>query len=82
VTQEGYPAQLCCALLGLSRLGFYAWKKQPAKLISAQELKLYHTARDLFRKSRESFGSRELMKVLRKKHFNVGRAKTRSTCVS
>ena len=70
--------QLCCTLLGLSRSGFYAWRKRPAKLISAQELKLYYTAKDLFGKSRESLGSRELMKVLRKNNFNVGRAKTRS----
>ena len=78
MTQEGYPVQLCCALLGLSRSGFYAWKKRPAKLISAQELALYRTARELFGKSRQSLGSRELMKILRKKGFNVGRAKTRS----
>lgn len=78
MVQEGYPVQLCCTLLGLSRSGFYAWRKRPAKLISAHELKLYYTAKDLFSKSRESLGSRELMKVLRKKHFNVGRAKTRS----
>jgi len=78
VTQEGYPVKFCCALLGLSRSGFYAWRKRPAKLISAQELALYSVARERFRKSRESLGSRELMKVLRKKGFDVGRAKTRS----
>lgn len=78
MVQEGYPVQLCCSLLELSRSGFYAWRKRPAKLISAQELKLYYTAKDVFDKSRESLGSRELMKVLRKKNFNIGRTKTRS----
>ncbi len=78
MTQEGYPVRLCCALLGLSRSGFYAWKKRPAKLITAQEFALYRTARESFRESRESLGSRELMKVLRQKGFDVGRIKTRS----
>ncbi len=72
------PVKFCCTLLGLSCSGFYAWRKRPAKLISAQELTLYSVARERFRKSRESLGSRELMKVLRKKGFNVGRAKTHS----
>ena len=63
--------QLCCTLLGLSRSGFYAWRKRPAKLISAQELKLYYTAKDLFGKSRESLGSRELMDVFERCYGSV-----------
>lgn len=78
MVQEGYSVQLYCSLLQHSRSGFYAWRKRSAKLISAQELKLYYTAKDVFDKSRESLGSRELMKILCKKSFNIGRTKNRS----
>jgi putative transposase len=77
VAKEGHCVKRCCALLGLSRSGFYAWKARPAKLISAHELSLYRTAKELFRRSRNSLGSRELMKKLRTQGFDIGRAKTR-----
>lgn len=77
MAKEGHCVKRCCALLGLSRSGFYAWKARPAKLISAHELSLYRTAKELFRRSRNSLGSRELMKKLRTQGFDIGRAKTR-----
>ena len=44
-----------------------------AKLISAEELHLNRRAKALFGHSRESLGSRELMKKLREEGFDVGR---------
>lgn len=69
---------LCCQALGLSRSGYYAWKQRPARLISADTLKIYRKAKQLFRESRNSLGSRELMSALRKQGFTVGRYKTRT----
>ena len=69
---------LCCQALGLSRSGYYAWEQRPAQLISADTLMLYRQAKQLFEESRNSLGSRELMKALRKQGFTVGRYKTRT----
>jgi len=65
-------------MVNVSRSGYYAWVKRPAKLISADELKLYRRARELFDNSRQSLGSRELMKKLREEGFNIGRYRTKT----
>jgi len=67
-----------CRILEVSTSGYYAWRRQPCKLITANELHLYRRAKDLFRKSRDSLGSRELAKKLREEGFMVGRYRTRS----
>lgn len=69
---------LCCKALGLSRSGYYAWEQRPSKLISADTLRLYRKAKQLFAESRNSLGSRGLMKALRQLGFVVGRHKTRT----
>ena len=58
--------------------GYYAWKKRPGVLISADDLRLYRKAKELFKASRESLGSRELSKKLKSEGFNVGRERTRT----
>jgi len=60
----------------VSSSAYYAWLKNPRKLIDAQTLKLYRCAKDLFAESRNSLGSRELTKVLRKEGFNITRYRT------
>jgi len=76
--QEGYSVSLCCKALGLSRSGYYAWEKRPAQLITKDTLMLYREAKRLFKESRYSLGSRELMKALRKQGYFIGRYKTRT----
>lgn len=65
-------------MVGLSRSGYYAWVKRPAKVISAEELQLYRRAKALFAASRQSLGSRELMNKLREEGFQVGRYRTQT----
>ena len=62
----------------VSRSAYYAWKKRPAKLITAQELHLYRRAKALFEVSRNSLGSRELSKKLCEEGFKIGRHATRT----
>lgn len=69
---------MCCEAFGVSRSGYYAWKKRPAKLVTAETLNLYRDAKQLFYESRESLGNREMMKALRKKGHVIGRYKTRT----
>lgn len=56
---------------------FYAWKARPPTLINAVELQMHRRAKELFRASRDSLGSRELGKKLREEGFNIGRQRTR-----
>ena len=62
----------------MSRSAFYDWLERPAKIISEEELNMYRTARQLFKRSRGSLGSRQLCKNLRLAGFKVGRHRTRS----
>jgi len=57
----------------VSSSAYYAWLKKPGELISAQTLRLYRRAKVLFKASRNSLGSRELAKALRKEGFQITR---------
>ena len=76
--QEGYPVNMLCTMLKVTTSAYYAWRKRPYKLITADELHLYRRAKELFKKSRNSLGSRELAKKLNEEEFAIGRYKTRS----
>jgi putative transposase len=60
------------------RSGFYAWLKRLCKIITEAELNLHRCSKKLFQDSRQSLGSRQLMKQLRKEGFRVGRYKVQS----
>lgn len=60
---------------------YYDWHKRPGKLISADVLHLYRRMKALFTRSRDSLGSREMMKKLRGEGFTIGRYKVRSLMV-
>jgi putative transposase len=66
-----------CRVMGVSPSAYYVWVKRPGQLISADTLHLHRRARTLFNDSRQSLGSRELMKKLREEGFQVGRYKVR-----
>lgn len=61
----------------VSSSGFYAWKNQVKKPIDLKEQLLQTRMKSLFKESRRSLGSRQLMKKLRKEGFKIGRYKTR-----
>ena len=62
----------------VSTSAYYDWNKRPGKLISADALHLYRRMKALFKRSRDSLGSREMMKKLREEGFVIGRYKVRS----
>mgnify|MGYP001269827814 CR=1 FL=1 len=66
-----------CLVMGASPSAYYALVKRPGQLISADTLHLHRRAKTLFNDSRQSLGSRELMKKLREEGFQVGRFKVR-----
>jgi putative transposase len=57
----------------VGKLAYYDWSQRPAKVINAETLHLYRRAKALFKASRESLGSRELVKKLRKEGIVVER---------
>jgi putative transposase len=65
-------------MVSVSRSAYYAWACRPATLISADELQLYRRVKQLFTASRQSLGSREMMKKLREEGFELGRYRTRT----
>lgn len=69
---------MLCRVMQVSRAGYYTWCKRPAKLITANELQLYRRMKVLFKASRNSLGSRELVKALRKEGFDIGRYRART----
>ncbi len=58
---------MSCKVMRVCKSAYYAWRKRPAIMISAQTLNLHRRAKALFEASRDSLGSRELGKKLRKK---------------
>lgn len=76
--QEGIPIRLLCKTMTVTPSAYYAWLKNPPKLITADELHLYRRAKKLFKESRDSLGSRELSKKLKQECFDCGRYKTRN----
>ena len=62
----------------VSRSAYYDWRQRPATLIDADELHLNRRMKALFEQSRESLGSREMMKKLREEGIDIGRYKVRT----
>ena len=62
----------------VSTSAHYVWLKRPGQLISADVLHLHRRIKALFKQSRESLGSREMMKKLREEGFQIGRYKVRN----
>lgn len=56
---------------------YYDWLNRPAQMISEETLHLHRRAKQLFEQSRNSLGSRELMKKLREEGFKIGRYRVR-----
>ena len=68
-----YPVSMSCRVMLVSKSAYYPWRKRPAVIISAQTLDLHRRAKALFKESRDSLGSRELGKLLRKEGFDITR---------
>lgn len=66
---------LLCQVMQVSKSAYYDWKKRPGEVISGETLALYRRMKQFFADSRESLGSREMMKQLRKEGYKIGRYK-------
>ena len=73
-----FPVTVLCRVMQVSTSAYYAWKKRPGQLIDADVLHLHRRMKALFKRSRSSLGSREMMKKLREEGFQAGRYKVRN----
>ncbi len=64
---------MLCRVMQVSKSTYYDWKSRPGKVISAETLHLHRRLKKLFEQSRNSLGSREMMKKLREEGFEIGR---------
>jgi putative transposase len=62
-----------CKVMEVSSSVYYVWLKRPGELIGPQTLRLYRRTKILFKARRNSLGSRELAKALRKEGFAITR---------
>lgn len=67
-----------CRVMGVGTTSYYDWLKRPGKVISEDTLRLYRSMKRLFKQSRNSLGSREMMKKLREEGFQIGRYRVRN----
>jgi putative transposase len=72
-----FPVIILCRVMQVSTSAYYAWRKRPGKLIDADVLHLHRRIKSLFKQSRNSLVSRELMNNLRKEGITICRYKVR-----
>jgi len=72
-----WPVNMLCRMLDVKRSAYYDWRDRPAKVIPPEELTLRRHMKALFAASRDSLGSRTMMKHLREEGFEIGRDRTR-----
>ena len=73
-----YPVTVLCRVMQVSASAYYAWRGRGGELIDSATWQLCHRMKALFNESRQSLGSRQLMKQLRKEGFEIGRYRVRS----
>ena len=66
-----FPVAKLCKVMKISRSAYYAWLKRPVKIITAEQLHLYRSAKAIFKGSSNSLGYRELRKRLCKEGFQI-----------
>ena len=73
-----YPVTRICSALGLSRSSWYHRSKRKAKLITQEKFRVHRRIKELFNSSRESLGSRQLVKRLASDGISISRTKVRN----
>lgn len=72
-----YPVTVLCRVMQVSSSAYYNWRGRGGELIDSETWQLCHRMKALFNESRQSLGSRQLMKQLRKEGFEIGRYRVR-----
>ena len=76
--QGEHPVTVLCRVMQVSTSAYYDWRRRGGELIDSETWRLCHRMKALFNESRQSLGSRQLMKQLRKEGFDIGRYRVRN----
>lgn len=78
--REAYPVTVLCRLLGVSRSGFYdyLYRWHNPKQDDPDQVKLEIRVREVFIKSKYTYGSRRILRQLLSEDYSVGRYRVRS----
>lgn len=71
--RKAYPVTLLCQVMKVSRSGFYQHMRTEPKNISKEQFAVESATKELFQKSKKTYGARRISDGLRKQGFNVGR---------
>ncbi len=72
-----YPVRTLCRVIGVKKSSYYDWTNKGAQVVSLEELQLHQRMKALFAASRQSLGSRMMVKQLRAEGFVIGRYRVR-----
>lgn len=72
-----YPVALLCRVLQVTKSTYYDWKQRGATVVRAEAFALCSRMKALFAQSRDSLGSRGMVRQLRKEGHNIGRYRVR-----
>ena len=72
-----YPVAVLCRVLQVTKSAYYDWKQRGATVIDAKEFALCSRMKALFAASRESLGSRGMVRHLRQEGYVIGRYRVR-----
>jgi transposase InsO family protein len=76
--QATYPVTILCRVMLVSTSAYYEWRARGAEVIDSETWRLCQRMKSLFTESRQSLGSRQMSKQLRKEGFEIGRYRARS----
>jgi putative transposase len=72
-----YPVAVLCRVLAVTKSAYYDWKQRGATVVGADEFALCSRMKALFAESRQSLGSRGMVRQLRKAGYVIGRYRVR-----
>jgi len=71
--KTNYPISLMCRVLGVSRSGFHAWEQRAESARALADARLSERIREMYARSRDSYGARRIYLDLRDEDVRVGR---------
>jgi transposase InsO family protein len=69
---QTYPVKRLCATVGVSRSGFYAWRRRPPSARAGSDAELLVAIRRIHKASRRTYGAPRVWGQLRRKGHRVG----------
>ncbi len=71
--KTNHPISLMCRVLGVSRSGFHAWERRAPSERALVDARLSERIREMYARSRDSYGARRIYLDLRDEDVRVGR---------